>query len=61
MAKSKRKSGGCTRGRFKMKKMGKGWAAHRRVTVPAKPIDRVAEDAAKAAESAAEKAEKQAS
>ena len=29
MAKSRRKSGGATRGRFKLKKMGKGMSAHR--------------------------------
>ncbi len=29
MARSRRKSGGCTSGRFKLKKMGKGMTAHR--------------------------------
>ncbi len=29
MAISRRKSGGCTRGRFKVKKMGKGWSSYR--------------------------------
>jgi hypothetical protein len=29
MARSRRKSGGCTSGRFKRKKMGKGMSAHR--------------------------------
>lgn len=29
MARSRRKSGGCTSGRFKLKKMGKGMSAHR--------------------------------
>lgn len=28
MAKSRRKAGGCTHGRFKAKKLGKGWSAH---------------------------------
>jgi hypothetical protein len=37
MAKSKRKSGGCTRGRFKRKKLGKGWATQRRTPRPAAP------------------------
>lgn len=34
MAKSRRKSGGCTRGRFKLKKMGKGWSTARRTPQP---------------------------
>ena len=29
MAKSRRKAGGATAGRYKPKKMGKGWAAYR--------------------------------
>ncbi len=40
MAKSRRKSGGCTRGRFKRKKMGKGWAAARRQRGTPKPVVR---------------------
>lgn len=33
MAKSRRKAGGCTRGRFRLKRLGKGWLAHRRLPV----------------------------
>ncbi len=29
MARSRRKTGGCTSGRFKLKKMGKGMSTHR--------------------------------
>ncbi|MHC5065404.1 MAG: hypothetical protein ACYTG5_15665 [Planctomycetota bacterium] len=49
MSKSRRKAAGCTRGRYKRKKMGKGWLLARRVPQPVKPIDRKAEE--KAAES----------
>lgn len=34
MAKSRRKSSGCNRGKFKAKRMGKGWLAHRRKPQP---------------------------
>lgn len=40
MSKSRRKSGGCTRGRYKLKKMGKGWSSARRPRGSAKPIVR---------------------
>jgi hypothetical protein len=30
MAKSRRKNGSCTRGRFRLKKMGKGWSTVRK-------------------------------
>ena len=40
MAKSRRKSGGCTRGRFKPKKMGKGWSTLRKKRGGAKPVVR---------------------
>lgn len=33
MAKSRRKAGGCTRGRFRLKRLGKGWSTHRRQPV----------------------------
>jgi hypothetical protein len=33
MAKSRRKNGGPTRGRFKLKKLGKGWSTQRRQKV----------------------------
>ena len=48
MARSRRKNGGPTRGRYRLKKLGKGWAAHRRERGHAKPIDR-SETAAKTA------------
>ncbi len=47
MAKSRRNSGGCTRGRYKRKKMGKGWASARRMPVVVKPktgVDTAASD-----------------
>lgn len=40
MAKSRRKSGGPTRGRYKLKKLGKGWATVRRKRGRPKPIER---------------------
>lgn len=40
MAKSRRKSNGVQRGKFKRKKMGKGWAKHREVHGRPKPVDR---------------------
>ena len=52
MARSRRKNGGPTRGRYRLKKLGKGWAAHRRERGHAKPIDR-SEKAATPAGSAA--------
>lgn len=51
MAKSRRKNGGPTRGRFKLKKLGKGWVTQRRTrSVPrALRPDEVAAKAAAAA------------
>ena len=40
MAKSRRKSGGPTRGRSKLKKMGKGYSTMRKKRGAEKPIDR---------------------
>ncbi len=40
MAKSRRKAGGCTAGRFKRKKMGKGWLTQRIPRGRPKPVDR---------------------
>ncbi len=37
MAKSRRNAGGATRGRFKPKKMGKGWATHRKTRGETRP------------------------
>ena len=44
MAKSRRKSGGCTRGRLKLKKMGKGWSTMRKQRGHAKPVVRKPKD-----------------
>ncbi len=56
MAKAKRKSGGPLRGKFKRKKMGKGYAAARVRTTPALPIDRTKEAAEKRSDKEAERA-----
>ena len=40
MAKTRRKSNGARRGAFKMKKMGKGWLAHRRTRGNDTPVVR---------------------
>ena len=40
MAKSRRKAGSCNRGKFKLKKMGKGWSTLRKKRGSAKPIVR---------------------
>jgi hypothetical protein len=40
MAKSRRKSGSCTRGRFKLKKLGKGWSTARKARGSVKPLVR---------------------
>ncbi|MCC6671506.1 MAG: hypothetical protein IT458_10625 [Planctomycetes bacterium] len=45
MARSRRKNGGPTRGRFKPKKLGKGYVTHRRKRGAVKPLVRKAEDA----------------
>ena len=44
MAKSRRKAGGCTHGRYKLKKMGKGWLTQRKqrgrpVPIVRKPVE----------------------
>ena len=43
MAKSRIKAGGCTHGRFKPKKLGKGWSTHRRKPIPERPVIRITE------------------
>ncbi|MDP6930953.1 MAG: hypothetical protein QF412_14740 [Planctomycetota bacterium] len=43
MAKSRRKAGGCTKGRFKRKKMGKGWITARKVRGRLKPPEKAKE------------------
>ena len=44
MAKSRRKAGGCTKGRFRLKKLGKGWARMRRPRGRPAPIVRDQKD-----------------
>ncbi len=51
MARSRRKNGGPTRGRYKRKKLGKGWLAGNKETGGSRPVLRITEpegDAAKA-------------
>ncbi|MEQ1634281.1 MAG: hypothetical protein ABL997_18010 [Planctomycetota bacterium] len=43
MARSRRKNGGPTRGRFKKKKLGKGFLANRAVPSGSRPVLRVTE------------------
>ena len=57
MANTRNKSNGCRRGKFKRKKMGKGWLAHRRVPIPEIPKNKRAEEEAAAAQKAAETAD----
>lgn len=52
MARSRRKNGGPTRGRFKLKKLGKGYLANRKESIGSRPVLRITETAG------AEKAEK---
>ena len=59
MARTKRKAGGPTRGRFKPKKMGKGYNAHRTIAGRPKPIDRAAQAEREKQEQEQEKLEKQ--
>ncbi|MEO0481069.1 MAG: hypothetical protein AAF196_16480 [Planctomycetota bacterium] len=44
MAKSRRKSNGCRRGTFKLKRMGKGWSTLRRPPGRPAPVDRSESD-----------------
>lgn len=43
MACSRRKNGGATRGRFKPKKMGKGYNANRKQPIGRRPVLRITE------------------
>ena len=52
MARSRRKNGGPQRGKFRLKKMNKGWSTFRRQPIPAKPLDRSADAEAAKAEKA---------
>ena len=50
MAKSRRKAGGCTRGRLKQKKLGKGWLSMRKKRGSVKPVVRKTEQSTAASE-----------
>ena len=43
MANSRRKNGSATRGRFKLKKMGKGWSTMRKQRSPERVVLRITE------------------
>ena len=43
MARSRRKNGGPTRGRFKLKKLGKGYNKNREVPIGSRPVLRITE------------------
>ncbi|HZN38870.1 MAG TPA: hypothetical protein VFD82_08705 [Planctomycetota bacterium] len=43
MARSRRKNGGPTRGRFKRKKLGKGYIANRAKPIGTRPVLRISE------------------
>lgn len=43
MARSRYKAGGATSGRFKPKKMGKGYLANRKVPIGSRPVLRITE------------------
>jgi len=45
MARSRRKNGGPTRGRFKLKKLGKGFIANRKEPIGSRPVLRITETA----------------
>ncbi|HEX6810916.1 MAG TPA: hypothetical protein VF384_04760 [Planctomycetota bacterium] len=45
MARSRRKNGGPTRGRFKLKKLGKGYTKNRAVPIGSRPVLRITETA----------------
>ena len=50
MARSRYKAGGATAGRFKPKKMGKGYASNRKEPIGSRPVLRITEPAEKPAE-----------
>ena len=55
MARSRYKAGGATAGRFKPKKMGKGYSTNRKVPIGSRPVLRITEPAeAASADEAAE-------
>ena len=53
MARSRRKNGGPTRGRFKAKKLGKGYIANRTTPIGSRPVLRISETDSTAADGAA--------
>ena len=54
MARSRRKNGGPTRGRFKMKKLGKGYIANRAQPIGTRPVLRISESDTAAADGKAQ-------
>ena len=58
MARSRRKNGGPTRGRFKKKRLGKGWLANRATPQPSRPVLRITEPDAEQAAAPKAKAKK---
>lgn len=58
MARSRRKHGGPTRGRFKLKKLGKGYIKNRKQPIGSRPVLRITEPDAAAAKAAGSKAAK---
>jgi len=57
MARSRIKNGGPTRGRFKRKRLGKGWLANRSQPIGSRPVLRITEpDAATAGDAKKAKA-----
>lgn len=50
MARSRRKNGGPTRGRFRRKKLGKGWSTVRKEPVGSRPVLRITDPPADEAE-----------
>jgi len=55
MAKSRRKASGAVAGKFKIKKMGKGWSAHRSPSTPVAVRTKAQREALAKAEAEAEK------
>ena len=53
MARSRYKAGGATAGRFKPKKMGKGYLANRKEPIGSRPVLRITDPVDAAAEKAA--------
>ena len=53
MARSRRKNGGPTRGRFKLKKLGKGFISNRKEPIGSRPVLRITESAEVTAAAAA--------